>query len=55
MFILFDDCAFAGKEPYLEKQDDPIPYTHNSGWTPSPGLTHVGRPRRLARAERLRG
>lgn len=41
MFILFDDCAFAGKEPYLGKQDDPIPYTHNSGWTPSPGLTRV--------------
>ena len=42
MFILFDDCAFAGKEPYLGQQDDPVPYTHNSGWTPSPGLTRVG-------------
>ena len=41
MFILFDDCAFAGKEPYLGKQDEPVPYTHNSGWTPSPGLTRV--------------
>lgn len=41
MFILFDDCAFAGKEPYLGKQDDPVPYTHNSGWTPSPGLKRV--------------
>ena len=41
MFILFDDCAFAGKEPYLGPQDDPIPYTHNSGWTPSPGLKRV--------------
>ena len=41
MFILFDDCAFAGKEPYLGKQDEPIPYTHNSGWTPSPGLQRV--------------
>ncbi|MDE2750413.1 MAG: 1,4-beta-xylanase [Chloroflexota bacterium] len=41
MFILFDDCAFAGKEPYLGPQDDPVPYTHNSGWTPSPGLTRV--------------
>ena len=41
MFILFDDCAFAGKEPYLGKQDDPVPYVHNSGWTPSPGLKRV--------------
>ena len=41
MFILFDDCAFAGKEPYLGVQDDPVPYTHNSGWTPSPGLKLV--------------
>ncbi len=37
MFILFDDCAFAGKEPYLGVQDDPVPGVHNSGWTPSPG------------------
>jgi hypothetical protein len=37
MFILFDDCAFAGKEPYLGRQDDPIQGLHNSGWTPSPG------------------
>ncbi|HHV59323.1 MAG TPA: cellulase family glycosylhydrolase [Clostridiaceae bacterium] len=36
-FILFDDCAFSGKEPYLGKQNDPIPGVHNSGWTPSPG------------------
>ncbi len=41
MFIVFDDCAFAGKEPYLGPQDDPVPYVHNSGWTPSPGLTRV--------------
>ena len=41
MFILFDDCAFAGKEPYLGKQDDPVPLVHNSGWTPSPGLLRV--------------
>ena len=39
--VLFDDCAFAGKEPYLGKQDDPVPGVHNSGWTPSPGLTRV--------------
>ena len=41
MFIVFDDCAFAGKEPYLGPQDDPVPYVHNSGWTPSPGLKRV--------------
>ena len=35
--ILFDDCAFAGKEPYLGPQDAPTPGIHNSGWTPSPG------------------
>ena len=41
MFIVFDDCAFAGKEPYLGRQDDPVPNVHNSGWTPSPGLQLV--------------
>jgi len=41
MPILFDDCAFAGKEPYLGKQDEPVPGVHNSGWTPSPGLGRV--------------
>ncbi|MBV7335319.1 glycoside hydrolase family 5 protein [Chloroflexi bacterium TSY] len=41
MFTLFDDCAFAGKEPYLGPQDDPVPGVHNSGWTPSPGLQRV--------------
>ena len=37
MPILFDDCAFAGKEPYLGVQDAPRHGVHNSGWTPSPG------------------
>ena len=37
MVTLFDDCAFSGKQPYLGKQDDPVPGVHNSGWTPSPG------------------
>jgi len=37
MYTLFDDCAFSGKQPYLGKQDDPLPGVHNSGWTPSPG------------------
>jgi len=36
--VLFDDCAFdANREPYLGKQDDPIPGVHNSRWVPSPG------------------
>ncbi len=41
MLILFCDCAFAGKEPYLGKQDEPVPGVHNSGWVPSPGLKRV--------------
>lgn len=41
MVILFCDCSFAGKEPYLGKQDEPIPGVHNSGWVPSPGLKRV--------------
>lgn len=36
--ILFDDCAFAGKEPYYGPQSNPVPGVHNSGWTPSPGF-----------------
>jgi len=42
--ILFDDCAFAGKEPYLGPQDKPQPGIHNSGWTPSPGPTRADDP-----------
>ncbi len=41
MLILFCDCSFAGKEPYLGPQDDPVPGVHNSGWVPSPGLKRV--------------
>ena len=37
MPILFDDCAFSGKQPYIGRQDDPVPGVHNSGWVPSPG------------------
>ncbi|MBT4500295.1 MAG: cellulase family glycosylhydrolase [Gemmatimonadetes bacterium] len=39
--ILFCDCAFADREPYLGRQDDPVPGVHNSGWVPSPGLQRV--------------
>jgi len=41
IFCIFDDCAFSCKEPYLGRQDDPIPGVHNSGWTPSPGHERV--------------
>jgi hypothetical protein len=41
MLILFCDCSFAGKEPYLGKQDDPVAGVHNSQWVPSPGLKRV--------------
>jgi len=39
--VLFCDCAFAGKEPCLGKQDEPVPGVHNSGWVASPGLKRV--------------
>ncbi|MEN6576766.1 MAG: family 43 glycosylhydrolase [Phycisphaerales bacterium] len=42
MPVLFDDCAFdAGRDPYLGKQDDPVPGTSNARWVPSPGLRLV--------------
>ena len=39
MPVLFDDCAFAGREPRLGPQPAPVPGLHNSGWVPSPGVT----------------
>jgi hypothetical protein len=41
VLVLFDDCAFSGKEPYLGKQDDPIPGVFANAWVPSPGLRRV--------------
>ena len=41
MLVPFCDCSFAGKEPYVGPQDDPIPGIHNSGWVPSPRLQRV--------------
>ncbi len=41
MWVPFCDCAFAGREPYLGKQDAPVPGVHNSGWVPSPGFGRV--------------
>lgn len=38
MLVLFDDCAFSGKQPYVGPQPEPVPGVHNSGWTPSPGI-----------------
>jgi hypothetical protein len=37
LLCLFDDCAFSGREPYLGRQDDPVPGVHNSGGAASPG------------------
>ena len=51
MPIFFDDCAFAGKEPFLGKQDDPLPGVHNSGWTPSPGTRLADAPSEWHRLE----
>ena len=39
MPVFFDDCNFAGKEPYLGKQDEPRHGVSNSQWTPCPGPT----------------
>lgn len=39
--ILFDDCAFANKQPYLGRQDEPRAGVHNGCWTPSPGHDRV--------------
>lgn len=41
MPILFDDCAFAFREPYTGRQDEPVPGIHNSCWTPSPGFVNA--------------
>ena len=41
MLVPFCDCSFAGREPYLGKQDEPVPGMHNSGWVPIPGLERV--------------
>ena len=44
MPILFDDCNFAQKEPYLGVQDAPRPGVSNSGWTPCPGASVIDDP-----------
>jgi len=41
MFVPFCDCSFGGVEPYVGKQEEPIPGVHNSRWVPSPGLKLV--------------
>jgi len=41
MFCLFDDCAFNRKDPWLGKQDEPVPGKMATGWTASPGQTLV--------------
>ena len=37
MPVLFDDCAFSGREPHIGPQAPPVAGVHNSGWTASPG------------------
>lgn len=49
MPIFFDDCAFDHRDPYLGKQDDPIPGVHNSRWTPSPGFANADNPALLSK------
>lgn len=44
MLILFCDCAFAGRDPYLGPQAEPVPGIHNSQWVPSPGFERTGDP-----------
>lgn len=44
MPVLFDDCAFSGRQPYAGPQDPPRPGLHNSGWTPSPGHANADDP-----------
>jgi hypothetical protein len=39
--VLFDDYSPMGRDPYLGKQDAPIPGIHNGQWTPSPGHARV--------------
>jgi xylan 1,4-beta-xylosidase len=42
MPVLFDDCAFdASRDPYLGRQDDPVPGMSNARWVPSPGARLV--------------
>ena len=52
MPILFDDCAFAGKDPYPGAQDPPVPGIPNSQWTPNPGISTANNPEK---EQNLRG
>jgi hypothetical protein len=40
-FCLFDDCAFSKKDPWLGKQNEPVPGKMATSWTASPGHTLV--------------
>lgn len=44
LMVLFDDCKFDDRQPFLGPQLDPIPGVHNSRWTPSPGEQLSGQP-----------
>jgi hypothetical protein len=52
LLCLFDDCAFSGREPYLGRQDEPVPGVHNSGAAASPGREVVRDPSRRPELER---
>jgi len=51
MPILFDDCAFSNSEPYIGKQQEPVPGVTNSGWTASPGSRIADDPASIKRLE----
>ena len=52
MIILFCDCAFSGREPYLGPQAEPVPGVHNSQWVPSPGFDRMTDPEAFPDLER---
>ena len=41
MPVLFDDCAFSKKAPFLGRQDEPVPGRMMTSWTASPGHDRV--------------
>lgn len=42
LFVIFDSCWYP--LPYLGSQPAPLPYTHNSGWMQSPGVSALQAP-----------
>lgn len=52
MPVLFDDCAFSNLQPYLGRQNPPQALVHNSGWTPSPGISYSEDPEKYPLLEK---